>query len=134
MGNDELTTYQLAGREPKLSISISVTHFYGVRVPDDTAWLALEEDPGQCRNNGDTNVYGGQIGYLQAGAYDQDMTFLAINWKHIEPGEYVFHSGEYPNANKFERDRWNDDLRAEADRLGLEIVEGPGWFTLPDEG
>lgn len=113
---------------------ITVTHFYGVRVPDDTDWLALDEDPGPCRNNGGTEAYNGQVGYTKAGAYDQDMMFLCINWKHVEPGEYILHSGEKPNANKFERDRWNDDLRAEADRLGLEIIDGPGWFTMPDEG
>lgn len=117
-----------------MSISITVTHFYGVRIPDDTDWLALEDDPGQISYNGDTNVYGGRVGYLMAGAYDADMMFLAINWQHIEPGGYVYHSGEKPNANKFERDRWNDDLRAMADHLGVEIIEGPGWFTVPDEG
>jgi len=114
--------------------SITVTHFYGVRIPDDTDWMALDEDPGQCHNNGDTSVYDGKIGYLMAGAYDADMKFLAVNWKHIEPGQYVLHSGKYPNAHKFDRDRWNDDLAAEAERLGLEIIDGPGWFTLPDEG
>lgn len=104
----------------------TVYSIYGVQLSDDTDWALLEEDPGRCLNNGEP-------GLLRAGAYDKHMTFLALTWEKIEPGEYVYHSGEQPNASKFERDRWNDDLRAEADRLGLDIVEGPGWFTIPSE-
>lgn len=110
-----------------MGISRTVISIYGIRICDDTDWLALDNDPGQCRNSG-------QVGYIRAGAYDRQMMFLALRWKHVEPGEYILHSGERPNANKFERDRWNSDLHAEADRLGLEIIDGPGWFTMPDEG
>lgn len=122
-----------------MAIYRTVTHFYGVRVPDDTDWTPLEEDPGQCRNNGGDEVlrpeiYHDKMGYLTAGAYNRNMVFLALNWKHIEPGEYVLHDGVHAVAPKFLRDRWNDDLRALADRLGLEIIDGPGWLTMPDEG
>lgn len=99
---------------------------YGLRVADDTDWRALQNDPGHCLNNGD-------VGFVLAGAYDRHMTFLATEWVRKVPGELVFHSGERPNADKFERDRWNSDLRAMADRLGLEVIGEPGWYTILDE-
>jgi hypothetical protein len=101
--------------------------FYGLRVQDDADWEELDESIGQCSNNG-------VVGYLQAGACDQDMTFLALWWRHVEPGEYVLHSGERPVASEEQRREWNDQLRAVAQRLGLEVVDGPGWFTMPDVG
>ena len=104
----------------------SVYKIYGVRVPDDTDGLIVEDDIGQCRNDG-------AVGVFWAGAYDNNMTFLALRWKELEPGEYTHHSGVHANASLTDRDRWNDDLRAMADHLGLEIVEGPGWFTIFDE-
>jgi hypothetical protein len=110
-----------------MSIYRTVKEIYGLRVPDETDWLLLDEDPGQCCNNG-------QVGYFRAGAYDRNMMFLALRWREVAPGDYTYHSGEKPNASKFVRDHWNSDLRAEADRLGLEIIEGPGWFTIPSEG
>lgn len=124
---DEVPQYLHHPKGPAMSISRTVTHFYGVRVPDDTDWLALEDDPGHCLNNG-------EVGVFRAGAYDKHMVFLAREWRRIEPGEYVFHSGVHAVAPKFERDRWNDDLTTVADRLGLDIIDGPGWFTMPDEG
>jgi hypothetical protein len=109
-------------------IETIVYTIYGVRLADDTLHNidALEEDPGHCLNNGSPGIF-------RAGAYGKHMPFLAISCSRVVPGEYVFHSGEKPNASKFERDRWNDDLRDTADRLGLDIVEGPGWFTIPSE-
>jgi hypothetical protein len=104
----------------------SVYAIYGVRVPDDTDGFVVEDDIGQCRNDG-------AVGVFWAGAHDRNMTFLALRWKEIEPGEYTHHSGVHANASLTDRDRWNDDLRAAADHLNLEIVEGPGWFTILSE-
>lgn len=109
-----------------MSVQITVYSIYGLRVTDDADWLLLEDDPGQCCNDG-------TVGYFQAGIHDNNMTFLAIRWEEIKPGNYTFHSGEGPNASKFVRDRWNDDLRTTAARLGLNVIEGPGWFTIPNE-
>lgn len=110
-----------------MSIYRTVYTIYGLRVADDSNPLLLEEDPGQCLNNG-------EVGVFRAGVYDHNMTFLAVKWTTVPAGEYVYHSGEKPNASRFERDRWNDDLRAVADRLGLTVVEEPGWYTIPSEG
>lgn len=104
----------------------SVYAIYGVRLADDTDRTALEEDPGHCANDG-------AVGAFWAGEYDNDMVFLALRWARVEPGGYVFHSGEQANALLSTRERWNADLRAVADRINAEIVEGPGWFTVSDE-
>jgi hypothetical protein len=125
MGHDELTTHFTLERII-MGIQRTVYHLYGVRLADDTDWFPLEEDPGHCLNNN-------EVGLFRAGAYDQHKTYLAREWTRIEPGEWVFHSGIHAVAPKFERDRWNDDLLAVTDRLGLEVVEGPGWFTIPSE-
>lgn len=109
-----------------MSIHRTLYKIYGVRLADGTDWWPLEDDPGHCLNNG-------TVGVFRAGAYNKHMTFLALNWEGVEAGEYVFHSGIHAVAPKFERDRWNDDLHAVVDRLGLEVVEGPGWFTIPSE-
>lgn len=106
---------------------ITVYTVYGLHLADNADVKLLAEDPGFCPNDGAT------VGLLMAGTAAQPAAFLVLNWTKVPPGEYVFHSGEGPNANKFARDRWNSDLRAEADRLGVEIIAGPGWFTIPSE-
>lgn len=104
-----------------MSTEITVYALYGIRVPDDTDWSRID-DPGQCLNNG-------EVGSFRVRVKDGFHHYLVNRWEKKDIGEYVYHSGEVPNASRFERDRWNDDLRAEADRLGLPIVEGPGWIT-----
>lgn len=124
MGHDETITGAMIGQRQMSGITVYA--IYGLRLADDTDWYALEEDPGHCLNNG-------TVGYFRVGAHKKRMTFLATQWAPVEPGKYVYHSGEKPNAHKFERDRWNSDLRAVADRLGLDVVEEPGWYTIPNE-
>lgn len=106
--------------------AITMYRLYGLRLPDSTDWEFIENDPGHCLNNG-------SVGAFRAGRFGQEMKFLALNWFTVELGDLVFHSGEGPNEQKFIRDRWNDDLRAVAERLGLEVLQGPGWYTLPSE-
>lgn len=107
--------------------SYTVYTIYGLRVADDTDPIRIEEELGQCTNDGNPGVF-------WAGAYDNNMTFLAVSWSSVQPGTYVYHSGEKPNEHLFVRDRWNSDLRAAADRLGLTVIEEPGWYTIPSEG
>lgn len=105
---------------------LTVYTLYGLRLHDNTDPGLVAEDPGPCRNDG-------TVGYVRAGILGSHMTFLAIMCTHVKVGDYVFHSGEQPNASKFIRDQWNSDLRAVCDRLAYQAVEGPGWFTIPSE-
>jgi hypothetical protein len=107
-------------------INRTVYAIYGVRLADGIDRALLDEELGYCLNNG-------QVGWTHLGAHDKHATYLITEWDTKEAGEEVYHSGEYPNADKFARDRWNDDLRAAADLVGGEIVQGPGWFTILSE-
>lgn len=100
---------------------------YGLRVdPGERTFVELEEEVGQVTNNG-------EVGYFQAGVYDANMTFLALTVKRVEPGDYVMHPGERPSANQADRDKWNHALRIRARELGMQVIDGPGWFTIPDQ-
>lgn len=110
-----------------MSIYRTIYHFYGISLTDDADYFALEEDIGQCVNND-------EVGVFRAGAYNRHKTYLALWWEKKEAGEPVFHSGVQPVAPKFERDRWNDDINAVVDQLGLETIGEPGWYTIGHEG
>lgn len=100
---------------------------YGLRVdPGEKSFVELDEEIGQVTNNG-------QVGYFQAGAYDNNMTFLALAWKEVEPGEYVMHPGDRAHATEEDRAERNGKLRDAAEKLKLRVIDGPGWFTIPDE-
>lgn len=126
MGHDETTTRMILSGGQPVSTYRTVYSIYGLRVADDTDRVRIEEELGQCINDG-------QPGVFWAGAHDRPMTFLAVKWSSVQPGEYVFHSGEQPNEHLFVRNRWNSDLRASADRLGLDVTGEPGWYTIPSE-
>lgn len=101
---------------------------YGVQIdPGESTFLELDAEIGQCSNNGD-------VGYLRAGRYDERMTFLALRWREVPLGEYTFHSGERATATAARRHEWNIKLRRAAYERGYVVVEGPGWFTVPEEG
>lgn len=105
----------------------SVYAIYGLRLErPGTDLFLLDEDPGACLNDG-------RVGYITAGARGNHMIFLAVKWDRIPTGEYVFHSGEKPNEHRFTRERWNGELRAVVDRLGLTAAGEPGWYTIPSE-
>jgi hypothetical protein len=100
---------------------------YGLLVdPGEKTFVDLDEEIGQVRNDG-------RVGYFRAGAYDNDMTFLALRWREVKLGDYVMHPGDRPHASEEDRRVWNDRLRRAAERLGLRVLDGPGWFTIPDE-
>lgn len=100
---------------------------YGLRVdPGEKSFVDLDEEVGQVTNDGN-------VGYFQAGAYDRNMTFLALTWKEVKPGGYEMHPGDRPCALQEDRDKWNEALYSSARDLGLRVTDGPGWFTIPDE-
>lgn len=107
-----------------MSVSRSTYSIYGVHV-DDANWLALEEDPGQCCNDG-------AVGYFTAGRYDDSMTFLAVRWEEVEPGQYKM-VDPLEDADNPLIPWWNGALLTCAERLGLNVLAGPGWFVIPDE-
>jgi hypothetical protein len=95
------------------------TYFaYGVQIPDVDPEQIEETDLGEG------------IGYLLAGDYDRDMTFLTTQCKEVDLGEYAHVT---PNTVTDEqRAIWNVALRKAATRLGIEPKSEPGWFVVPD--
>lgn len=99
---------------------------YGLLV--DPGELTLEdlERIGQVRNDG-------RVGYFEAGAHDREMTFLALTCREVELGDYVMHPGDRPHASEADRAKWNEALRRAAAKTRMRVLDGPGWFTVPDE-
>lgn len=103
---------------------------YGVRLPDETDHLALEDKIGQC------NSQDYRAGVFTAGMYDNNMIFLAVTWEEKDPGDYTFAPtlvGGFDEARYAEELDWNHELMATVRELKLEPIEGPGWFTIFDE-
>ena len=110
-----------------MSASHTAYALYGVRLSNDTDWRDLESDPGQHCNNG-------VVGYFSAGRHDEEMLFLAHQVNEVEVGQYVMYTRDRIfEERKFQR-AWDDALVATANRLGLLIVDGPGWIVVQDEG
>lgn len=107
-----------------MGISTSAYVIYGVRVDDDADWVALDNEPGQCINDGMPGVF-------WAGQYDNNMTFIAVNWEELEPGRYKLIDPEDYEDPRYAH--WNKVLLNTVDRLGLLVQDGPGWFFLPDQ-
>lgn len=100
---------------------------YGVRISDSTDWTTLEEDPGQCRNNG-------LVGYFRAGRRDREMMFLAMKVEEIDEGQYILITRDSMFNERKSQAHWNDALTLAIGKLGLYAVAGPGWFFVVDEG
>lgn len=109
-----------------MGIQRSMYEVYGLRLADGTDFGALEETAGQCLNNG-------QPGVFQAGAYDAGTVFWALTWRELEPGEWTFHPGDRPSEDPEVTHLWNAKLWVTAANRGMDIAEGPGWFTVFDE-
>jgi len=96
------------------------TYFaYGFQIPDtdsDTLEDALKDVAG--------------VGYLKAGDYDRDMTFLTTECIEVKLGD---HRKVKPNAFEApEVEAWNAALTEAATRLGVTSGFEPGWFVVPD--
>jgi hypothetical protein len=113
-----------------MGIQRSVYEIYGVRLPDDTDHFALEVQIGQCNSRDE------RAGVFTAGEYDNNMVFLAVTWRELDPGEYS-HSptlvGGFDEERYSRELDWNHELTTTANQLGLKVLEGPGWFTISDE-
>lgn len=96
------------------------TYFaYGFQIPDtdsDVLEEALKDITG--------------VGYLKAGDYDRDMTFLTTECIEVDLGD---HRKVKPNAFEApEVEAWNAALTEAAARLGVTSGFEPGWFVVPD--
>lgn len=96
------------------------TYFaYGFQIPDtDSGTLedALKDVAG--------------VGYLKAGDYDRDMTFLTTECTEVSLGS---HRKVKPESfTQPVIDEWNKALTEAAARLGVTSGFEPGWFVVPD--
>ncbi|MFI8351250.1 hypothetical protein [Streptomyces sp. NPDC085596] len=95
------------------------TYFaYGVRIPDTDPEHIEETELGEG------------VGYLLAGDYDRDMTFLTTQCKEVDLGEFQHVTPQ--TADDEQRAAWDQALRTAAARLGVEPQSEPGWFVVPD--
>lgn len=91
---------------------------YGIRVPD--------VDPERLEDAD----YPEGVGYLMAGSYDRDMTFLTTKCDSADLGKFAqVKPEEFPAE---QRASWDEALRTAATRLGVEPQTEPGWFLVPD--
>jgi hypothetical protein len=73
---------------------------------------------------------GSPVGYLQAGSYDRDMTFLTTQCTEVKLGDHRTVKPELVETT--ELDAWNKALTEAAARLGVQTGFEPGWFVVPD--
>jgi hypothetical protein len=99
------------------------TYFaYGIRIPDTDGEVleeALKDQPENAR-----------VGYLHAGDYDRDMTFLVTECKEAELGGFETVTPE--SFTRYERTAWDTALREAAAKLGVTEIPEPGWLIVPD--
>jgi hypothetical protein len=95
------------------------TYFaYGARIPD--------MDPQEIE---DAELPDG-IGYLLAGNYDRDMTFLTTECKEVDLGEFKTVTPQTATPEQYAQ--WDARIREAADVLGVDPMHEPGWFVVPD--
>lgn len=70
------------------------------------------------------------VGYLLAGSYDRDMTFLTTECKEADLGSYEQVTPQA--ASDEQRAEWDQALRTAAVRVGVTPQSEPGWFLVPD--
>lgn len=73
------------------------------------------------------------VGFLQAGNYDEDMTFLVTKSEEIELGTYEI--VRPADVGDEQRADWDRQLAAAVSALGLADspeLKGPGWICVPD--
>ncbi|MFE3202152.1 hypothetical protein [Embleya sp. NPDC059237] len=98
---------------------------YGSPIP--TTGEELLEEVLQARPEIEPN----RVGYLRAGTYDRDMTFLVTECVEADLGKY-----ERVTPQAFDRGRttaWDQSIRAAAAELGHTNIPDPGWFVVPDQ-
>ncbi|MFI2078626.1 hypothetical protein [Streptomyces triculaminicus] len=95
---------------------------YGFQIPDtdrDVLEEALKSQP-------ETH----QVGYLHAGDYDCNKTFLVTECESADLGDFKVIT---PQAFKrYEVSAWDIALHEAAAKLGYLVHPEPGWLLIPD--
>jgi hypothetical protein len=100
------------------------TYFaYGARITD------LDPDALQTALKALKETRGFSVGYLHAGDYDADMTFLVTECTEIDLGEY---QDVTPQAAPDQYATWDGQIRYACDALGIDPMHQPGWLVVPD--
>lgn len=105
------------------------TYFaYGFRIPDDGApWQLADRIDAELAKLKDQCP---EVGHLQAGDYDRDMTFLVTKSDEVDLGEYKTVTPETATGEQYAA--WNAQLAAAGAALGIEEIPVPGWLVVPD--
>lgn len=67
--------------------------------------------------------------HLSAGNYDEDKLFLTTYCKEVYLGEYFRVD---PFSLGYQERDWKHNLQMVADEIGMELLEEPAWFCIPD--
>jgi hypothetical protein len=103
------------------------TYFaYGFQIADVPPGDSEDLDTQLHRHN---EQHGGDVGTLQAGDYDQDMTFLVTHCTEVSLGSYETVTPQTHSPRQYET--WNQALRTAAQSLGV-VAREPGWLVVPD--
>lgn len=95
------------------------TYFaYGIQIPDTRSDVIEETELGEG------------VGYLKAGNYDADMTFLVTECNEVSLGN--FETVTPQSFTRYERTAWDTALRIAAEQLGVTPKTEPGWITVPN--
>jgi hypothetical protein len=95
---------------------------YGVRVPDT--------DPDRLEEALKGQPEGSDVGYLTAGNYDDDMTFLVTECTSADLGSVETVTPQQATPEQYAA--WDAQLRAAATELGVKPLSEPGWLLIPD--
>ena len=88
------------------------------------------EIPGTSADRLDTVLTGTPVGYLHAGDYDRDHTFLVTECTDVQLGDHRKVKPESFTAAEVEA--WNANLTKAAALLGVHDGITPGWIVVPD--
>jgi len=95
---------------------------YGFQIPD-TDPEELEE---ALKGQRDTH----RVGYLHAGDYDRDKTFLTTECHSVDLGDFKVITAD--SFQRYEIPAWNAALHEAAVKLGHSEHPEPGWLLVPD--
>lgn len=106
------------------------TYFaFGAKINDNaySVMSLIEEFEGGGRYNQLLGAHG--VGWLMAGNYDNDRLFLTTYCESVDLGKYVRVD---PGLMEHRKTDWTRNLQVVAKEIGVELLEEPSWFVIPD--